>query len=174
MPGIRIITPFPLLTTITDFIFSGQIQIDRNQIIHEPGEIRIPNRKFKGAARWQQGLCLWDHGFQLHHFMNVIIRQNGEAGLVEGKGLFNPFFNARMKGGAKDQGIIRFSVRYSVQPFHISQAVSVWAFIKEINPAVGNSHCFTPFTIFLKVSKPSGYRMKPKQPELLIWARLRF
>ena len=32
----------------------------------------------------------------------MIIRQNWEAGLVEVKGLFNPFFNARMKGGAKD------------------------------------------------------------------------
>lgn len=50
-------------------------------------------------------------GFQLHHFMNVIIRQNREAVLVEVKGLFNPFFNAGVKGGAKDQGVVCIRVR---------------------------------------------------------------
>ena len=127
-----------------------------NQIIHEADEISVPNRQFKGSARWQHGLCLGDHGFQLHHFMNVIIRQNREAVLVEVKGLFNPFFNAGVKGGAKDQGVVCVRVRDRVYPFHISQAVFVWASIKDFNPAVGNSHCFTPFTIVLKASKPSG------------------
>ena len=88
--------------------------------------------------------------------MNVIIRQNREAVLVEVKGLFNPFFNASVKGGAKDQGVVCVRVRDRVYPFHISQAVFVWASIKDFNPAVGNSHCFTPFTIVLKASKPSG------------------
>ena len=127
-----------------------------NQIIHEADEISVPNGQFKGTTGRQHGLCLGDHGFQLHHFMNVIIRQNREAVLVEIKGLFNPFFNAGVKGGAKDQGVVCVRVRDRVYPFHISQAVFVWASIKDFNPAVGNSHCFTPFTIVLKASKPSG------------------
>lgn len=132
------------------------IPTTRPQIIHEPDKISISNGKFKGSARWQHCFGLGNHGFQLHHFIHMIIRQDWEAGLVEIKGFFNPFFNACMKGGAKDQGIIRFSVRDSVQPFHISQAVFVWASIKDFNPAVGNSHSFTPFTIALKASNPSG------------------
>ena len=87
-----------------------------NQIIHKADEISVPDWKFKGSARWQHGLCLWDHGFQLHHFMNVIIRQNREAVLVEVKGLFNPFFNAGVKGGAKDQGVVCIRVRDRVYP----------------------------------------------------------
>ena len=43
--------------------------------------------------------------------MNVIIRQNREAVLVEVKGLFNPFFNAGVKGGAKNQGVVCVRVR---------------------------------------------------------------
>ena len=147
---------------------------NRNQIIHEPDEISVPNGKFKGSARWQQGLGLWNHGFQFDHFIDMIIRQNREAVLVEFKGLFNPFFNAGVKGRSKDQGVVRIGVRDCVYPFHISQAVFVWASIKDFNPAVGNSHSFTPFTMFLKASKPSGYRMKPKHCDWLICFRFRF
>ena len=144
------------------------------KIIHEPDEISVPNGKFKGSARWQQGLGLWDHGFQFDHFVDMIIRQNREAVLVEFKGLFSPFFNAGVKGRSKDQSVVRIGVRDCVYPFHISQAVFVWASIKDFNPAVGNSHSFTPFTMFLKASKPSGYRMKPKHCDWLICFRFRF
>ena len=88
--------------------------INRGQIIHEADKISIPNGKFKGSARWQQCLCLGDQGFQLHHFVNVIIRQDREAGSVEVKGLFNPFFNARVKGCPQNQGVVRFHVRDGV------------------------------------------------------------
>ena len=137
------------------FIGSG-IPTTGPQVIHKADEIAVPNGQFKGTTGRQHGLCLGDHCFQLHHFMNVIIRQNREAVLVEVKGLFNPFFNAGVKGGAKDQGVVCVRVWDRIYPFHISQAVFVWASIKDFNPAVGNSHCFTPFTIVLKASKPSG------------------
>ena len=144
------------------------------KIIHEAHKISVPNGKFKGSARWQQGLGLGDHGFQLDHFIDMIIRQNREAVLVEVKGLFHPFFNARVKGRSKNQGVVRVCAGDCVYPFHISQAVFVWASIKDFNPAVGNSHSFTPFTMFLKASKPSGYRMKPKHCDWLICFRFRF
>ena len=38
------------------------------KIIHEAHKISVPNGKFKGSARWQQGLGLGDHGFQLDSF----------------------------------------------------------------------------------------------------------
>lgn len=94
--------------------------------------------------------------------MNVIIRQNREAVLVEVKGLFNPFFNAGVKGGAKDQGVVCVRVRDRVYPFHISQAVFVWASIKDFNPAVGNSHCFTPFNNSLEGFKAFRVKDEPK------------
>ena len=138
----------------------------RDNLFSWLGIYLIRNRKCAPAARWLQykkgGKILysikeeWNEGKISDHFMNVIIRQNREAVLVEFKGLFNPFFNAGVKGRSKDQGIVRISVLDCVYPFHISQAVFVWASIKDFNPAVGNSHCFTPFTIVLKASKPSG------------------
>ena len=85
--------------------------IHRGQIIHEPDEVRIANGKFKGSARWQQGLCLWNQGFQLHHFVNVIIRQNGKAVGVELQSLIHAFFNSSVKGCPQNQGVVRLHVR---------------------------------------------------------------
>ena len=108
-------------------------------IIHEPDEISIPNGKFKGSARWQQRLGLWDQGFQLHHFGDMIIRQNREAVLIVFKGLFHAFFNAGVKRGAKDQGIISIRVGDRVQPVKVSQAVFERATVERFNSAMGTS-----------------------------------
>ena len=78
----------------------------------------------------------------------------GNAGCI-GKGLDTVRAGGVLPGkvladsGLGSPGLFRQGDVYKRQVF-------VWASIKDFNPAVGNSHCFTPFTIVLKASKPSG------------------
>ena len=70
----------------------------RGQIVNEPDKISVANGDFKPPARGQQRRRLGDHGFQLDHFVDMFIRQNGEAVLVELQRLIHTLFNARVKG----------------------------------------------------------------------------